>query len=75
MKKGEHAVAKFPIWKGTERTVKDEDGNDTDEKKTRMFMKTACFFTVAQVEPLKEKKAPAVAAVPSVSYGGWLVGT
>lgn len=86
VKKGEHAVAKFAIWKGAERTVKDENGNDTDEKTTRMFMKTACFFSAAQVEPWTGEKAPkaqkgarkaaggrktAVPAVPAVASAGY----
>lgn len=82
VKKGEHAVAKFPIWKGAESVVKDEDGNETDEKKTRMFMKTACFFTAAQVERMEDRppkgrkgaaRAPRAAKTmaPAV-YGNWL---
>ena len=54
VKKGEHAVAKFPIWSGTEKTVRDEDGNETGEKVTKLYMRNAFFFTAAQVEPLKE---------------------
>ena len=54
VKKGEHAVARFSIWKGAEKTVKDEEGNETDEKVTKMFRKESCFFTAAQVEPMKE---------------------
>lgn len=48
VKKGEHAVAKFPIWKMG--TKKDDDG---EEKTTgRMFMKNSAFFSTAQVEPI-----------------------
>ena len=85
VKKGEHAVAKFAIWKGAEKAVKDEDGNETGEKATRMFMKTACFFSAAQVEKLTENKPrgqkkgarkPSLAAgmVPAAvpAYGSWL---
>lgn len=47
VKKGEHAVAKFPIWKmGTKKT---EDGEETTG---RMFMKNSAFFSTRQVEPL-----------------------
>ena len=56
VKKGEHAVAKIQIWKGSERVVKDEDGNDTDETTVRMFKKVAFFFTAAQVEPTVDRK-------------------
>lgn len=49
VKKGEHAIAKFPIWKMG--TKKDEDG---EEKTTgRMFLKTSAFFSSRQVEPIK----------------------
>lgn len=46
VKKGEHAVAKFPIWKYTE---KKKDGEDPE---TNMFLKTAAFFTISQCEPI-----------------------
>ena len=52
VKKGEHAVAKFMIWKGAEKQLKDENGNPLDETELRMFMKTACFFSPTQVEPM-----------------------
>lgn len=48
VRKGEKAVAKFPIWKmGTRKN------NDGEEENTgRMFLKTSAFFSTAQVEPL-----------------------
>lgn len=46
VKKGEHAIAKFPIWKHTER--ESEDG----EKDEKMFMKMAHFFKESQVEAI-----------------------
>jgi len=62
VKKGEHAVAKFTIWKCTKKaeslTAKNPVGEDvtiTQDTKN-MFMKTAHWFTAAQVEPLKDKK-------------------
>lgn len=62
VKKGEHAVASFMIWKGSEVHLKDEDGNETDEKSTRMFRKLAFFFKASQVEASenrpKRRKAP-----------------
>ena len=80
VKKGEHAVARFSIWKGAEKTVKDEEGNETDEKVTKMFRKESCFFTAAQVEPTearprKESRrgkgrgaaAPSLPALPAVA--------
>lgn len=45
VKKGEHAIAKITIWKAKERK-ETEDG----EEDLRMFMKTAAFFSKAQVE-------------------------
>lgn len=44
VRKGEHAVTKLVIWKHTEK--ENEDG----EKDTKMFMKTAHFFSASQVE-------------------------
>lgn len=48
VKKGEHAVAKFPIWKMG--TKKNDDGEE--ETTGRMFLKTSAFFKTSQVEPL-----------------------
>lgn len=45
VKKGEHAKAKFTIWKYSAK--KDEENEEVD---ARMFMKTAHFFTREQVE-------------------------
>ena len=74
VKKGEHAVASFPIWKGAERVVKDDDGKETDEKTVKMFMKTSFFFSAAQVEPLTERapKRERKAVSKGRSYGNWL---
>ena len=85
VKKGEHAVARFPIWKGAERPVKDEDGNDTDEKSLKMFRKEAFFFTGSQVEPTEDRPRKARRApvnpdlvtdlpvpAPDPGYGSWL---
>lgn len=56
VKKGEHAVAAFTIWKQGKaskaaREAAAEAGED--EPTGRMFMKLAHFFTRSQVEPLK----------------------
>lgn len=61
VRKGEHAIAKFPIWKHID-FKEDEDSDDGDEpaldfkisKKGRMYLKNASWFTKAQVEPIKE---------------------
>ena len=54
VQKGQHAVAKFTIWKhsGTKQeSMTDTDGNEMQYiDKGRMFMKTASFFSRAQVE-------------------------
>ena len=84
VKKGEHAVARINIWKGSEKVLKDGDGNDTDKTELKMFRKEACFFSAAQVEPIKDRprrraveKPPVVPDLPAVpapdpGYGNWL---
>lgn len=48
VKKGEHAIASFPIWKYTNKTVENENGEE--EKKGNMFLKVSAFFRRSQVE-------------------------
>lgn len=56
VKKGEHAIAKFPIWKMVGKQKQDEDDEKDDQKRTgRMFMKVAFFFTADQVKKLDKK--------------------
>lgn len=54
VKKGEHAVAKFAVWKyKNARTVEveQEDGTVTEETRAaRMFLQSAAFFSASQVE-------------------------
>ena len=51
VKKGEHAVAKFPIWKMGMK--KDDDG---EMKSTgHCFGKMSFFFSSEQVEPIKAR--------------------
>lgn len=47
VKKGEHAIAKFPIWKMGKSKKK---ADDEEEQKGRMFLKTSHFFKASQVE-------------------------
>ena len=47
VKKGQKAVAKFPIWKYFSK--KNEETNKEDSK---MFMKVAAFFSSSQVEKI-----------------------
>lgn len=49
VKKGEHAIASFVIWKYSDRKVGEVDGEEVEDG--RMFLKKAHFFTAAQVEP------------------------
>lgn len=63
VKKGEKAVAKFPIWKHTRKMMKTDTPDPEMNKanamindqggKTSMFMQTAAWFTASQVEPIK----------------------
>ena len=53
VKKGEHAITKFPVWKPAKGKKKvDEDGNEVEKGRPYMFMKTASFFSSTQVEPI-----------------------
>ena len=65
VKKGEKSSIKFPIWKHTRKMLDTNTDNAELNKanamvneqggQTNMFMKTAAFFTFAQVEPIKTK--------------------
>lgn len=65
VKKGEKSSIKFPIWKHTRKMLDTNTDNAELNKanamvneqggQTNMFMKTAAFFTFAQVEPIKAK--------------------
>ena len=48
VKKGQKAIAKFPIWKYVSRK-----NEETDEENSKMFMKVAAFFSSSQVEEIK----------------------
>ena len=56
VKKGEHAVAKFTIWKHSNaklETLPMQDGSEAEYiDKGRMFMKLSAFFAAHQVEPM-----------------------
>ena len=60
VKKGEKAIAKFPIWKYVAKVSKETaevfDPDDTDhiEGTGKMIMKMSAFFTDEQVEEVKE---------------------
>lgn len=52
VKKGEKARHRITIWKGFERTRKNEETGE-EETAGGVTMKTACFFLASQVEPRK----------------------
>lgn len=54
VKKGEHAVASFPIWKYIKGKDADELPDTEESEKTGGYcrMKLSHFFTAAQVQPL-----------------------
>ena len=49
VKKGEHAIAQFPIWKHVVKKAKEEG----EEDETKMIMKKASWFKASQVEPIQ----------------------
>lgn len=50
VKKGEHAIATFDIWKHKIQKAKEEEKEDQEV----MFMTKAFFFAASQVKPLDE---------------------
>ena len=63
VQKGQHAVAKFPVWKYRNASKKGADDREVGEheelekkEKGRCFMKTAFFFTADQVKPIEKKE-------------------
>lgn len=52
VKKGEKAIAKFPIWKYTSKTITDE--NNEEKERSAMYMKVAAFFKMSQVEKIEK---------------------
>lgn len=61
VRRGQHSIAKFKIWKYRQRQKKDGDKTKTDEDSTdereetgkRMFLTAANFFAESQVEPIE----------------------
>ena len=53
VRKGEHAIAKFPIWKHTEKQIQSDDGES--QVKASDFMKMSAFFKMSQVDPIQKE--------------------
>ena len=64
VKRGEHAVACFPVWKYSERRNASADGEAEEETSADgetapagyMRLRKAFFFSASQVEPLTARK-------------------
>ena len=54
VKRGEHAIARFSIWKHATRKTKDDDGVEVEavDLSGRCFLKESCWFSDSQVEPV-----------------------
>lgn len=53
VKKGEKAIAAFPIWKYTAGKTKTDENGEEIQANGRMFLKVSHFFKRSQVEPIK----------------------
>ena len=65
VKRGQKAIAKFPIWKYTTKknSTEQDSSNDTDSsdaKNSYCFMKMSAFFSASQVEPIAEQQYKAI---------------
>ena len=54
VKKGEKAIAKFPVWTYSAKKV-EEDENKEKIVAGKMYMKTSAFFTDEQVEKVEKE--------------------
>ena len=52
VKRGEKSQHHITIWKSSTKKVVDKNGEEVDSRK--MFMKTAHFFTLSQVEKVQK---------------------
>ena len=53
VKKGEHAIAAFPVWKYREGRRNETETEESDEQPAgKMFLKKAFFFKASQVEKI-----------------------
>jgi antirestriction protein ArdC len=59
VRKGEHAIAKFMIWKqgkASKKAMEEAEANG-ETPRTRMFMKTAAFFKADQCDKIEMREA------------------
>ncbi len=54
VKKGEKAIAKFPIWKYSTKKKDTENDVENEQEAGYCFMKMSAFFSQSQVEPIIE---------------------
>ncbi len=54
VRRGEKAIAKFPIWKYSESKRKDD--NEQEKTHAKMFMKVSAFFKLSQVDRKEQSK-------------------
>lgn len=52
VKKGEKAIAKFPVWKYTNKKKAEEVSEEEAQARGYCFMKVSSFFSTKQVEPI-----------------------
>lgn len=54
VKKGEHAIAKFPVWKPVKGKKKADDEQEQPSKNQRFIMCNASWFKGSQVEEISQ---------------------
>ena len=52
VKKGQKAIAQFPVWKYTNKKTKDNDNTDGEKENGYCFLKVSSFFKQEQVEQI-----------------------
>ena len=52
VKKGQKAIAQFPIWKYTSKKKAEEVSEEEAQARGYCFMKMSSFFSTKQVEPI-----------------------
>ena len=59
VRKGETAIAKFPIWNYSKRKPKENESGEVEQVKGGYFyMKMTAFFCDRQVDPIMEDETP-----------------